>query len=208
MKKLFLASVASLTLEKLTEHLTDVGKMTVAFIPTAADPYKKRSFVEDDRKKLIESGFNVIDIDLKGKTGDILFNEMKEADIIFVAGGNTFYLLEKVNKSGFDKVVKKLVKNGTIYIGSSAGAIITCPTIEHVKTLDDPMKAPELGSFRGLCLVDFLIFPHFDDEKHKEKYDKVMDEYGEKFNIVTLTDVQAIMVTDDEFHIVEAEKQN
>lgn len=202
MKKLFLASIVSNIIEELLEILPKpANELTVAFIPTAADPYKDKWFVEDDRNKLKEKSFNLKDVDIKGKAKQELEDDLKDIDIIFVAGGNTFYLLEKARESGFDEIVKELVQKGVIYVGSSAGATFVCPTIEPVKTLDDPSKAPSLKSFEGLNLVDFVVLPHLGRE-NKEKYEKIMREYEGRYKIIPLTDNQAVVVEGSEYQIV------
>ena len=204
MKKLFLASIVSNTIEKLIEILPGSSdKLAVAFIPTAADPYEDKWFVDEDRDKLKEKGFNVKDVDIKGKTEQELLEELKDVDIIFVAGGNTFYLLEKSRESGFDKIVKELIQKGVIYVGSSAGATLAGPDIEPIKTLDDPSKAPSLKSFNGLNLVDFIILPHF-EEKNRKEYGEIIRENSEKgYKLIILTDNQAVVVEGEEFKIVE-----
>jgi len=204
MKKLFLASIVSNTIEKLIEILPGSSdKLAVAFIPTAADPYEDKWFIDEDRDKLKEKGFNVKDVDIKGKTEQELLEELKDVDIIFVAGGNTFYLLEKSRESGFDKIVKELIQKGVIYVGSSAGATLAGPDIEPIKTLDDPSKAPSLKSFNGLNLVDFIILPHF-EEKNRKEYGEIIRENSEKgYKLIILTDNQAVVVEDEEFKIVE-----
>ena len=205
MKKLFLASVVANTIDKLIETLDELpNKLTVAFIPTAADPYKDKWFIEEDRNKLKEKGFNVKDVDIKGKTEQELLQELKDADIIFVAGGNTFYLLEKARESGFDKAAKEFLEKGVIYVGSSAGATLAGPNIEPVKPFDNPSKAPSLTSFEGLNLVDFIILPHFGEEKRRQKYEEIIREYSEKgYKLIALTDNQAVIVEGHEYKIVE-----
>ena len=196
--KLFLTSVASKTLDKIVPLLPKPPKeLKVAFIPTAGDTYKEKPWMEEDREKLVDLGFNVADFDLKGKTESQIEKALSKVDIIFVAGGNTFYLLEKTKQSGFDKVVKKLVKNGTIYVGSSAGSILAGPNIEPVKILDDPQKA-RLDSFEGLGLVDFVILPHYGKEKYK--IDKIIKEYGNKYQLIPITDDQLVVAEDDRFY--------
>lgn len=204
MGKLFLASVVSNVIDKFIETLSESpDKLKVAFIPTAADPYEDKWFVENDRNKLKERKFNLKEIDIKGKSKQELENILKDIDIIFVAGGNTFYLLEKGRESGFDEIVKKLVRKGVIYVGSSAGAVFVCPTIEPIKTLDDPSKASSLKSFKGLNLTDFVILPHYGEKKYKTKYEKIMKEYGHsRFKIIPLTDKQAIIVEGENYRIL------
>jgi len=55
---------------------------------------------------------------------------LRQFDVIYVAGGNTFTLLEHVRRLALKKVLNKLLSKGVVYYGSSAGAYITCPTIE------------------------------------------------------------------------------
>ena len=62
-----------------------------------------------------------------------------------------------MRESGFSKIVKKLIEEGVTYIGSSAGSVLVGPTIEPVKTMDNPNDAPNLNSFEGLGFIDFVI---------------------------------------------------
>lgn len=205
MKKLFLASIVANTIERFIEMLPkSPDELTVAFVPTAADPYKDKWFINEDRNKLKEKGFNVRDVDIKGKKEQELSDELGNVDIVFVAGGNTFYLLEKARESGFDKIVKEIIEKGIIYVGSSAGAVLAGPDIEPVKPFDDPSKTPSLRSFKGLSLVDFVILPHFGKEKYKSKYEEVIKKYSKKgYKFITLTDNQAVVVEDDKYKTIE-----
>ena len=206
MKKLFLTSVACNVLDKFIELLDcPPADLTVAFIPTAADVYENKSFVDDDRNKLSELGFKILDINITGKTEKILQEQMKDVDIIFVAGGNTFYLLEKTLASGFDKIVKQLVENGKYYIGSSAGSVLAGLTIEPVKLLDDPSKAQNLKSFDGLKLIDKIILPHYGNEKYQDKMNQILKDYSDvKDNIIKLTDNQAAVINDEDIKIISS----
>jgi len=59
-------------------------------------------------------GFQVEDIDLENKKESELKEILKDKDIIYVQGGNTFYLLKYIKESGFDKLVKQLIQKGKI----------------------------------------------------------------------------------------------
>lgn len=83
-----------------------------------------------------------------------------------VAGGDTFYLMEKLKESGADKVIKEFIEKGGVYIGSSAGSIVCCPTIEGAEEFDDPSLVPKLDNFDGMGVFKDAIIPH----AHKEKY--------------------------------------
>jgi len=188
------------TIDKLIKLLPKTPQeLKVAFIPTAADPYENKWFIKADRDEFIKKGFQVRDVDINGKTEQELFKELKDVDIIFVGGGNTFYLLQKAKESSFDRVVKELIEKSVIYVGASAGATLAGPDIEPIKVLDDPSKAPGLKSFRGLSLVDFIVMPHF-DRKKKLVYEQIVNEYDKRgYKAIPITDNQAIIVNGSKY---------
>jgi len=199
MKKLFLASFASVSLDLIRNMLPKPpNQLKAAFIPTAGDPYEDKGFVYVDRDVLTNMGMSVIDVDLKVIRGKELEEVLSDVDVILVAGGNTFYLLDQVKKSGFDVIVKKLIDKGVVYIGSSAGSILCCPTIEGAKRFDSPTDAPDLTNFSGLNLVDFIMIPHAHKERYKERIQQTTEEMESRgYSVKTLTDDQAISVNDN-----------
>ena len=202
MKKLFLASVMPFTIEKLIKFLPkSPQELTIAFIPTAADPYEDKWFIKSDRDEFVKKGFQIKDVDINGKTEQELRYEFKDIDIIFVAGGNTFYLLQKAKESGFGKIAKELVEKGVIYVGASAGAVLAGTTIEVARPFDDPAEAPKLKSFEGLNLVEFAVLPHF-DKKSEQICEKLIKEAAEKgYKAIPITNQQAIVVNGDKYEI-------
>lgn len=201
--KLFLTSQASLTLDKLIP-LLEKGprKMRVAFITTAANPYQNKPWMEEDRTKLIELGFTVFDLDLNGKTRSELSNVLNDTDIVFVAGGNTFYLLEKARESGFDILIKKLVDHGVWYVGSSAGSVIAGPDIEPVAIFDDPKQA-NLKTTKGFSLVNFVVLPHFGKPKYGANHKNIMEQFGSTYTLVPLKDTQALFIHDEQYQFID-----
>ncbi|MFH1142279.1 MAG: Type 1 glutamine amidotransferase-like domain-containing protein [Candidatus Uhrbacteria bacterium] len=76
---------------------------------------------------MVDIGFKVIDVDIKDSNEH---RRLDDCDIIYVEGGNTFYLLEHVRKSGFDHKLKTLVDYEKVYVGVSAGSILAGQSIE------------------------------------------------------------------------------
>ncbi|MEK7588560.1 MAG: Type 1 glutamine amidotransferase-like domain-containing protein [Patescibacteria group bacterium] len=202
MKKLFLTSQFYKVAEKLVTLVPDVNGQKVAFITTAADTYTEKPWMDADREKLKEMGFEVEDYNIKEKTKDELYEYLKSKDVIFVSGGNTFYLLDHVRKSGFDSVISRLLDEGKIYIGSSAGSMIMSSDIEPSKLLDKPELAPDLTSFLGLGLVDSVILPHYGNPKYEERYKNIINDWSNKIKLQLLTDDQVILIEGDSQKII------
>ncbi len=203
--KLFLASLAAETLDLIKPLLPSPQGQTlrVAFVTTAADPYLIHPWLDCDRQKLGTMGFHVDNYDIKGKTPANLRTDLASYQLIFVCGGNTFYLLDHVRKSGFDTVIKELLNKGVIYVGSSAGSCIMCPTIEHVQLFDDKDAAPDLKDYTGIGIYNKLILPHFGRSKYADRQNDVMAIAKFKDQILPLRDDQAVMLNGNSIKIVE-----
>lgn len=165
-------------------------KVRVAHIITASRVEEDASYVDKDRELMKESGFNVEDITLEGKNRNQLMKILEVMDIIYVQGGNTFYLLKQMRRSGFDKIIRKLLKKGIVYIGVSAGSIVAGKTIETASWKTDKDKFG-LISLKGLNLIKQNIFVHYKPE-HLEIIKQKSKRIKRKLRI--LTDEQALFV--------------
>ena len=65
---------------------------------------------------------------------------IQRTDAIFVGGGNTFRLLKALQDLDLLEPIRRRVKSGTCYIGSSAGSNVAGPTIRTTK--DMPIVQP------------------------------------------------------------------
>jgi len=165
---------------------------SVAFIPTAGDPYPERPWVDADRKALVGLGYTVTDIDLKSVTADSLEKELSGYDVIFVVGGNTTYLAEQVRLSGFSSMVRKFLGKGKVYVGSSAGSILAGPTVEPFVAEDLAELPKDFILTKPSCLhfVDYIVLPHDQVEEFSAEHDKIVSKYDGQFAFVRLTDQQ------------------
>jgi dipeptidase E len=208
MKQLFLTSSVNRVATHIAKQLDLTQGNKLAFIDTAAEvePGDKK-WLANDRQALVEAGFGVFDYTLTNKTETELRTDLSSADFLYLSGGNTYYLLEKAQQSGFIKVVRDLVLNqGKVYISTSAGSIIAGPDTEPAKRLDKLEAAPDLQGFAGFNLVPFCIFPHWGSETFKSLYLNYRLDHAYKKDqvpLVLLTDTQYLKVVDEHVEFIE-----
>ena len=100
----------------------------------------------------------------------------EECDILYVDGGNTFYLQKAMNDLTFWQVaLPALEASGAVYFGASAGAICAGSTIKTAlfKGWDDPYANGAIDktyiwddvTFKGPSL-SAPVFPHYDPSLH------------------------------------------
>jgi len=187
-------------LKKKPEDVKVLSITTAAYGETK-DPW----WLKKDVELLHDCGIQHIEeFDLKDKNIKEVEKAFEEKDIVFVNGGNTFYLLHHVQKSGFDIIIKRFIKNGGIYVGVSAGTILANPTIEVAGWKNIDKNKVGLQNITALNFVDFLTFVHFN-----ESYRQLVDEESKKTTlpIVAITDTQAILVQGKKVKIVGTGKK-
>jgi dipeptidase E len=84
---------------------------------------------------------------------------IREAQALFVGGGNTFRLLAALCRLELLGPIRERVAEGMPYMGASAGSNVAAPTIRT--TNDMPIVEPP--SLTALGLVAFQINPHYLD---------------------------------------------
>ncbi|MFB0923988.1 MAG: dipeptidase PepE [Vicingaceae bacterium] len=125
----------------------------VVFIPFAAVTFPYEEYLNNVQKGLDNSAIEIKSIHQYADKKKAI----EEADAIMVGGGNSFKLLNEVYENDLLETIQKVVKNGTPYIGWSAGSNLACPTIKT--TNDMPIVCPP--TFNALNLVSFQINPHY-----------------------------------------------
>lgn len=202
MKKLLLSSNGSFITEKgIGFFFDDASKVKLAYITTAGKGSRDKTYIENHKEQLARKGYGFEEIDIEGKNEDELRRLLDGKNVIFVEGGNTFYLLKAVRESGFDKVIKELIVKGVIYIGSSAGSYIICPTIEMATWRKPGEEKDNFGvnDLTAMNLVPFLVKAHYQPEMKDFLKEKI---YQSQYQTKVLMDGQAILVEGDNYKLV------
>ncbi|CAM3459383.1 Dipeptidase E [Flavobacterium longum] len=168
-KNLIIASTSTLygggyleyLIPELEKHFADC--QSILFIPYA----RPGGMTHDDYTARVKTAFAPLG---KTVTGLHEFEDpvqaVREAEAIFTGGGNTFLLVTQLYKYKVMGVLAEVVKNGTPYLGSSAGSNITGLTMQT--TNDMPIIYPP--DFRTLGLIPFNLNPHYLDADMQSKH--------------------------------------
>ncbi|EDV47243.1 probable alpha-aspartyl dipeptidase [Drosophila erecta] len=164
-------------LEHARGQLEDLFKScnvkTVLFVPYALRDHDRYTATIQDALK--PWGFDVEGLHTKPDREKAL----REAQAVFVGGGNTFVLLRSLYEMKLLDPIRELVlQQGLPYVGSSAGTNVATRSIHT--TNDMPVAYPP--SFEALALVPFNINPHYLDpevgSRHKgETRDERLEEF-------------------------------
>lgn len=206
MQRLYLTSSVHGVAHNIASQLDLSHNNKLVFIDTPIETLDNEdiSWIIDDKKALIDSGFNVTDYTITGKSKEELEQYLDKFDYIYISGGYAQYFLSKAQQTGFDLVIKDLVLNKRkTYIGTSAGAILAGPQLPEYLIFDD--QEAQIKNTKGFGFVNFIIVPHWGDEYFKERYltqrlAKVYDIKQPPF--ILLADSQYIEVIDDNFKII------
>ena len=199
MKKLFLTSYFAGTAQLFGQYFVSTEfEKKVVFIPTAAnvDEYKKHLAKAQD--KLAELGFAVEILDVATAPEAEAREKIAQTNYLYIAGGNTFYLLQELKRKNLLDLIAKRVSEGMIYIGESAGGMITAPDVAYVQPMDPVEMGPELASYEALHLVDFHLLPHAGEYPFAEAVEEIINAYGDKCNLLAINNKQAIIVNGNE----------
>jgi dipeptidase E len=129
------------------------GAREIVFVPFALREHA--GYVEKVRTRFAAGGIGVRGLPLDANAPSVL----REAEGVFVGGGNTFRLLDGLQRTSALVTLRDRAASGMPYLGASAGTNIVAPTIRT--TNDMPIVEPP--SFDALALVPFQINPHYQD---------------------------------------------
>jgi len=173
----------------------------VVFIPTAMNVARgDKGWFINDLYNIKKQGFKFIDIvDISALPKKIWLPKIKNGDVLFFSGGNTYHLMYWLQKSGLAKLLPDLLKT-RVYAGISAGSMITNPSL--VNTSEDKRKYYkdhfDYKNETALNFVDFYIYPHFNAPKHLNSREEILRTTAEetKKTIYGLDDESALKVVD------------
>lgn len=93
------------------------------FIPAAAIDADAIEVLPKCLHDLLDCGIPKDNIRVYDLHADMSREELMGYDAVYVCGGNTEYLLERINEKGFRNTLIFFIKQGGVYVGVSAGSL-------------------------------------------------------------------------------------
>ncbi len=138
------------------------GPLRLTYIPFCSE--NSNVFYHRAKRRYKSHGieeFTCLTVDTNPSQKEI--RDALQSDVIYLAGGNTFYFLKYLRQVGLLPLLKTFAKKGGVIAGLSAGGLILTPT---TKLAADEGLGPDenevgLKNFKSLGLVPFEFSPHY-----------------------------------------------
>lgn len=165
-----------------------------------------KRWVLDNLNSVFNNFSNEIDIiNLLALSIDEVEKRISNKDVIFVIGGNTDYLIRVYQKTGFDKLLPRLL-DSKVYVGSSAGSMVMGKRISEAAYRLIYDEDSKYGITDYLGLVDFSIIPHLDSLNFPHRKANLLEAVGTfKSKVYGLRDDSAIIINGNEVNVIGSE---
>lgn len=202
MKHLLLASMFTPAVLTASGAAAALQGKICAYIPTAGIPEGLDPMDPAGPDRLRSLGIRVRVVDVAALSPQETAAALADCAAIAAAGGNTFFLLQELRRSGADALIHQRISEGCWYLGESAGAAVAAPDISYLAPMDEPSLAPALTSTAALGLVDFYPLPHMDNEWMGAAAREILS--NGLPGLRPLRDDQALLVTDTDTTLITA----
>lgn len=183
------------------------SETTIVFIPTAMNVSTgDKTWFINDLLNLKQLGLKMLDIvDISALPKKVWLSRLEKADVLFFCGGNTTHLIRWIDESGLKLLLSDFLKD-KIYVGISAGSIVTNPTLAF-SSEDKKLYYEEVFGYKnedGLSLVGFYIRPHLNNPHFPKVTKTNIEEMSKNFkeSIYAIDDETAIKINGDKVEVV------
>lgn len=109
----------------------DSSEATALFIPVAATDAGAIAVLPKCMNDLLKVGISENNVTVFDMHCNMTDDEIDRFDVVYLCGGRTQYLLDRINDTGFNKTLMKYINNGGMVIGVSAGSLIFTNNLDN-----------------------------------------------------------------------------
>jgi dipeptidase E len=178
-------------------YLKDKDNASVAFVPMAS--LNVNQWLEYTVREF--KGLAQVDlIDTARMDLPTMESMIRRARVVYIPGGNTFLLNQRLHTSGLMPFLRKKVQAGLPVVGFSAGMIVCGPNILTSKD----MNSVQTDRFDALNVTPFNFLAHYDADTTDNGQSAVHDDWLSDYH--TFHDNAVIMLSDGAYVKVEGKK--
>lgn len=147
------------------------------FIPTAS--HDSKPYFNSFRKtytSVLDCKVDVAIITKGEMSMEHIAEKFAKADIIYVGGGDTAYMMQEWKASGLDKMILDAYERGVVICGLSAGAICWFEKA-HSDYMKMEGKCDEYAVLDGYGLLDGICVPHYSEQDRIDSFDRMKSKY-------------------------------
>lgn len=156
------------------------NEIMVLFIPTAAINADAIAVLPKCMNDLLDAKIPKENVHVYDLHKEMSLEKLIKYDAVYFCGGNTQYLLDRINEIEFNITLKEYIQKGGVFVGVSAGSIIAAQNLPN-----------------NLEFINCLL------SVHCTKGTEIGEINTSNCPQVKLTNNQAILLTDDGVQIIE-----
>ena len=175
-----------------------------AIIPTAMEKEKdKDQWLEETKNKLSVYGLECEFFWL----GQDENQKLNEYDVIYICGGNVFYLMQVIKQCCAEEILRSVAKEKVV-VGVSAGSLIMQKDLELIRDLIPRMN--KRVKLKDLTALD--ITNNIEHLPHKTRYIGIIDAFEKRVKtyerkvghkVICLEDGQGIIIDGESHKVIE-----
>lgn len=127
--------------------------------------------------------------------------KIESADIIYVGGGNTAYMMEVWKEYAVDKALLRAYTSGKVLAGLSAGSICWFIAGHSDSEFIEDIENPKHKWVKGLGIIPYLHCPHY-DEPERAGFDEFYS--GQVADAIAIENQVAVIWDDYEFNVIKS----
>jgi dipeptidase E len=196
----------TLSIDEEIVSLSGKPKPRLLFIPTASlDDKAYCERINDHFGNRLKCRVETLLLYRNRPSASHIKQQILNADIIYVGGGNTLRMMNLWRQLGIDKLMNRARLQGTVLSGLSAGSICWFRQGNSDSRKFANKSDKTLIKVSGLGYADALVCPHYDVEKHRQPALKAMMK-NTKGVAIALENCTAIKIVGDEYRIITSMK--
>lgn len=184
------------------------NEITIAIINEAYAVLEgDKRWVLDDLNGVVKHFSAEIDIiNLLALPLDEIEKRIASKDVIFVNGGSIDYQMYVFKKSGFAKLLPKLLET-KVYVGSSAGSMVIGKRVSTEAYHKIYGASDDFNIKEYMGLVNLAITPHMNSPRFPNNRPEILEEVasGMSFPVYGLQDDSAIVINGEEQKFIGSE---